>query len=164
VLKLPLKPYLPLIKKHADRRVLDPYLVAAVIMQESSGQQYAQRVERGFWRRYGEGILRWVTSTASPYDDEWARYPDIYCSSYGLMQIMLQTAAEAGFHFRFPGELFDPDRNIEIGCAILSRHRNAVGGDIRKMLLRYNGGGDPTYPDRVLRHHRALLEQRIFEP
>ena len=35
---------------------------------------------------------------------------------------------------------------------------------VKGALLRYNGGGDPAYPDRVLKHHRALLEKRIFEP
>jgi soluble lytic murein transglycosylase-like protein len=143
----------------ATRENLDPALVAAVVFTESSGDQYAQRVERGFWARYAAGIVRWVRSTAHTADDRWARYPDVYASSYGLMQVMLQTAAEAGFQYRYPGELFDPSRNLAIGCAILARHLRATGGDVRQSLLRYNGGGDALYPDRVLGRRASIQAQ-----
>lgn len=142
---------------------LDPYLLGAIVVQESSGEQYAQRVERGFWARYLDGIRRWVATSPSPFDDKWAAYPDIYASSYGLAQVMLQTAAEHGFAYRYPGQLFDPDENLRVACRILARLRVRTKGDTRAMLLAYNGGGDPAYPDRVMKHRSALREARIFE-
>lgn len=152
-----IRPWAVRIKKHADARGIDPYLLGALVCTESSGEQYAQRVEQGFWSRYKDAILKWVEGTTGTSDDKWARHPDIYASSYGLCQIMLQTAVEHGFTYRYPGELFDPDVNLTLACSILARHRSATGGDVRKMLLRYNGGGDPAYPDRVFRRRTALL-------
>lgn len=147
--------WIPLVRIHAFNFKLEPALVAAVIAAESAGWQYAQRVERAFWARYLEGIQRWVRGTASQADDHWSRYPDIYSSSYGLMQVMLQSAAEAGFAYQNPGELFDPERNILCGCMILARHFRATKSE-RQALLRYNGGGDPTYPDKVMRWRAQL--------
>lgn len=156
------EPWRTQIKLAAETAGLDPYLLAAIVVQESSGEQYAQRVERGFWSRYVAGIRRWVASTPGKADDKWSQYPDIYASSYGLCQVMLQTAAEHGFVYRYPGQLFDPDENLRVACRILTRMKTRTGGDVRQMLLAYNGGGDPTYPDKVLRHRAALQEARVL--
>lgn len=152
------------IAAHHDRIVsisarfnLSAPLIAAIVSVESGGNQYAQRVERGFWSRYAAGIMRWVGATATPADDFWSRYPDVYSSSYGLMQVMLQVAAESGFAYRYPGELFDPERNLMCGCMILARHLREANGDERQALLRYNGGADPAYPDRVFARRSQLV-------
>jgi soluble lytic murein transglycosylase-like protein len=155
------RPWALRIKKAADQRGIDPYLLGGLVATESGGRQYAQRVERGFWSRYSDGILRWVKSTTSVGDDMWAKYPDIYASSYGLCQIMLQTAAEHGFTYEFPGELFDPDKNLATACVILSSIRTKVDSD-RTMLDRYNGGADPAYPDRVFRNRAAIMATGIL--
>lgn len=144
------------IEQAADVEALSPLLVGCVVMQESSGRQYAQRVEQAFWRRYVTGIMRWVRSTASRADDQWARFPDIYASSYGLMQPMLQTAAELGFEYTFPGELFDPETNLRIGCRKLAKELRRNGGSVRRALAAYNGGGDPEYSGKVLAHAAAI--------
>lgn len=154
--------WLPNIKLAAGLNDLDPYMLAAIVVQESSGEQYAQRVERGFWSRYADGIRRWVAGTVSTADDKWSQYPDIYASSYGLCQVMLQTAAEHGFVYRYPGQLFDADENLRVACKILARLRVRLRGEKRAMLLAYNGGGDPTYPDKIDNHLRALKEDRVF--
>lgn len=157
-----IEPWRERISNAAGKADIDPYLLAGIVVQESGGEQYAQRVERGFWSRYLDGIRRWVQESPSRYDDKWAAYPDIYASSYGLCQIMLQTAAEHGFVYHYPGQLFDPDENLRVACKILSRLRVQKHGDTRAMLLAYNGGGDPTYPDRISNHVRALKEDRVF--
>ncbi len=146
----------------AENEALSPLLVSCIVMQESSGRQYAQRVERGFWRRYAAGIARWVARTASRADDRWANYPDVYASSYGLMQPMLQTAAELGFEYEFPGELFDPDTNLRIGCAKFARELRRTGGHVRRALLAYNGGSDPEYPGKVLSHAAGIQAAGLF--
>lgn len=128
-------------------------LVLGVICQESHGNPYAIRVERGFWRRYGKRMIAMARRTVSRHDDRWMRYPDLAATSYGLMQIMYQTALETGNTFVYPTELCDPERNIEIGCLILARCLRRAGRDeatmIRKALLFYNGGGDREYPTHV---------------
>lgn len=157
-----IEPWRERISNAAGKADIDPYLLAGIVVQESGGEQYAQRVERGFWSRYLDGIRRWVRESPSQYDDKWATYPDIYASSYGLCQIMLQTAAEHGFVYHYPGQLFDPDENLRVACKILARLRVQKGGDTRAMLLAYNGGGDATYPDRISNHVRALKDDRVF--
>lgn len=150
-------PWRPLIERMAASFKVDPQLVAAIVSVESGGNQYAQRVERGFWSRYASGIARWVGATLSTSDNYWSRYPDVYASSYGLMQILLQVAAESGFAYRYPGELFDPERNLMCGCMLLARYLRGANGDQRQALLRYNGGGDPAYPDRVFARRTQLV-------
>jgi hypothetical protein len=156
------EPWRVQIKHAAEASGFSPYLLGAIVVTESSGQQYAQRVERGFWPRYLAGIRRWVASTASQSDDKWSQYPDIYSSSYGLCQVMLQTAAEHGFVYHYPGQLFDPEENLRVACRILSRIRARTGDDVRALLLAYNGGGDPMYPNRVLRHLNALKDAQVW--
>ena len=141
---------------------LDPWLLLALIAQESGGDPWAIRVERGFFRRYHEGLVALVRSTVSTRDDYWMQYPDLFSASYGLTQIMLPVAIELGFTFRYPTELCDPTPNVALGSMKLRAcFRPVVSGElepIRAALLRYNGGGDPEYPDRVLAWRRDLIE------
>lgn len=74
---------------------------------------------------------------------------------------MLPVAWEQGYIPQYPTELLDPKTNIELGCKILSGHMKRLGS-LRKALLRYNGGGDPRYPDRVM--EAAALLQDLFNP
>jgi soluble lytic murein transglycosylase-like protein len=131
---------------------IPPSLLLAVAITESSLDQYALRVERGFWRRYLEGIKKFVLASPNKVDDKWAKYPDIYSASYGLCQVMLQTALETGWRMkRFPTELLDLATNLRIAAQILQKHQRK-GRGVQFTLLRYNGGGDPAYPTRVLQN------------
>lgn len=64
------------------------------------------------------------------------------------MQIMGQTAREYHFEERWLTSLFDPVVNIQLGTKILA-HKLKMGGTFEKGLLRWNGGSDKEYPDRV---------------
>lgn len=141
--------FAPLIEGPAKLYKLDPVLVAALICQESLGNPYAIRVERGFWRRYLDGIMALVTRTKSVNDDKWAQYPDLTACSYGLMQIMYVVALELEADFSFPTELCEPSWNLYLGCRHLANKIRVGGGDVDKGLLAYNGGGDPEYPNKV---------------
>ena len=150
-------PYVGLIEESSDRHNLPAYVVAGLVFTESSGNPWAIRVERGFWRRYLDGIKANVLQTKSKYDDKWIKYPDITSCSYGLCQIMLPVAWENGFVAQFPTQLLDPKTNIDLGCKILSKHLLRTGS-IRTALLRYNGGGDPNYPHRVMEASRRTSD------
>ena len=149
------QPWLGLIESTAERHDLDHQILAGLVYVESSGNPWAIRVERGFWRRYNAGILRWVAGTPTRWDNRWSSYPDLYAASYGLCQIMLQTAAENGFSYQYPTELLDPERNLELGARILARNITRTGS-YTEGLLRYNGGGDEHYPSRVRRARRLI--------
>jgi hypothetical protein len=150
-------PFVFLIDKCSAKWGLPADVVAGLVLTESSGNPWAIRVERGFWRRYYEGVKANVLRSKSAYDDKWIKYPDIASCSYGLCQIMLPVAWENGFIPKFPTELLDPEDNIDLGCKILSRHLHRVGS-IHKALLRYNGGGDPEYPHRVMEAAKSVSD------
>ncbi|HZR80370.1 MAG TPA: lytic transglycosylase domain-containing protein [Candidatus Binatia bacterium] len=156
------RPWVPLIRLEAPRWNLKPNLVAAVVAQESSGNPWAQRPEPSFYQRYKAGILALVKRTAFKADDYWARYPDIFSSSYGLMQVLLTVAIEHGFTFEFPTELCDPPRNLAIGCKVLRSKINAASGNLRDGLLRWNGGSNKSYPDEVLAKLGEINDSGVF--
>lgn len=141
---------------------LDECLVAGLVWTESSGNPWAIRVERGFWRRYLPGIKALFKRTRSKRDDRWLKYPDLVAASYGLCQIMLPTAMEYGFKPTYPTELLEPKRNIDLACQILSAHKRRTG-TVEGALLRYNGGGDPDYPNRVIRIADRIRRHGILE-
>jgi len=66
------------------------------------------------------------------------------------MQVMGQTAREAGFEPKFLSELCDPAVGLEIGCRVLARKLAAADGNVAKALLLWNGGANQDYPAQVL--------------
>lgn len=139
-----MKTFEVVIRGKASQYDLDPKLVAAIIYQESSGKYYAVRMENGFYKRYIENLILPITEKL------------LRSCSYGLMQVMGQTARELGYSDSFD-HLIKPEINIDLGCKLLKKHLDKTG-DIKKALLKYNGGADPTYADRVLSH----MEKNIY--
>lgn len=127
----------------AASRGLDPALVCALCHHESENwQQFAVRYEHGYYERY-VSTMTGLTPTEM----------QMRATSFGLMQVMGQTAREFGFTGQFLTELFEPETCVRFGCAKLKRELEKSGGDVRKALLGYNGGGDASYPDKVLQHY-----------
>ena len=64
----------------------------------------------------------------------------------------------------------EPELTIAGGVGYLKRQLDAHGGDVRKGLTRYNGGGDPHYYEHVMGHYALYapalspeaLSQRYF--
>ena len=145
---------------------IDEKLIRAIIQTESSWNPWAIRVEKGFWKRYLDGIKRIFFITPKG-DDNWLNYPDYVSCSYGLMQIMLTTAMEHGFRFTFPTELLDPGANIKFGCAYLKRLFERYG-DWNCAIAAYNAGSarknmdgtfeNQEYLDKVLGNLKKLGE------
>lgn len=144
--------YGPLIKQFADLHGLDPKLLTAVVMQESSGNPYAIRYEPAFFRKYLEGIDPKNLPGAQPNYKEVTPLTESRARafSYGLCQVMGQTAREFGFKSDFLTELCDPETNLNLGARILAHHLLKTRGDVRAALLRWNGGSNKSYPDKVL--------------
>lgn len=125
---------------------LDPALVCAVCETESSWiPDGTPRYEPAFEKKY-------ITPMALPAVEAHNR-----SCSWGLMQIMGQTALELGWQGPFTG-LLEPINGLEWGCRKLARcflkaAKSVAPGTsdyIRQVLLLYNGGADAGYPDRVL--------------
>ena len=137
---------LALVTKYAVKNGLDPAIVAAVCEQESGWNPYAVRFEPAFYQRY---IL--PLNLANPTEAEGRAF------SYGLLQIMGQTARELGFSGQFLTQLCDPDTGVAWGCLKLKKCF-AEYPDPETALLKYNGGGNAEYGKQVLArvpHYRA---------
>jgi soluble lytic murein transglycosylase-like protein len=128
--------------KAAVAHSLDPALVCAVIEQESSWNPWAMRYEPFFFAKYVAGLYTNNKITAS---EAYARG-----FSWGLMQVMGQTAREMGFDGAFLSALCDPEQGLAIGCKLLRKKLNAMDNDITRGLLAWNGGANPSYATQVL--------------
>lgn len=107
---------------------LDPLLLEAQVIVESSGNADAFRFEQGFWSNYLKGKAEWTGQIARRVS-----------SSYGLMQIMYPVAKEIGFGGK-PEELFVPEVNLYWGCKKFKQLLDWANGDVQKALVAYNGG------------------------
>lgn len=130
----------------AEGMSLDPALVQAVCETESSWNPWAVRFEPGFYRRYVEKI-----SGLSETEKQ------MRSTSFGLMQVMGQVAREQGYAPKYLTALCDPLDGIQQGCKKLKACLDKTA-DVRSALLRYNGGADPGYPDRVLANYDKYKE------
>ena len=87
--------------------------------------------------------------------------------SLGVFQLQPGAAKDMGIDPQRRGE---PELTIAGGVGYLKRQLDAHGGDVRKGLTRYNGGGDPHYYEHVMGHYALYapalspeaLSQRYF--
>lgn len=121
---------------------IDTALICAVAEVESEWNQYAVRYEPDFYTHYIEPLFNKDHLTMT---EATAR-----STSWGLMQIMGETAREFGFVGEYLSQLCDPDIGLDYGCKKLRACLNEHSGDVREALLEYNGGSDLRYPDEVL--------------
>ncbi len=155
---------------------LDPLVVEALVLQESSGNPYAWRPEPAYrylvdcrtglpFRACSPDELR---STIAPPDfptlagtrdqEWWAQR-----ASLGLCQIMGAVAREQGFREPYLLALCEPATNLRIGCQILKGHLEWARGDLTLALAAYNAGragamrgGGRAYADQVLARYARL--------
>ncbi len=118
---------------------LDPDLVEAIVMTESSGKTNAYRFEPAFWQRYMKDKPQWDGANAERVS-----------SSYGLMQVMYPVALEHGFNENAPEYLFVPTIGLFWGCTHLRALLDWSTQNVNQALAAYNGGkgGNSTTPYR----------------
>ena len=92
----------------ASQHALDPALVCAIVEQESSWDTHAIRYEPAFRAHY-------VAPLGLTPTEEVAR-----SISWGLMQVMGQSARERGFNGKFLSALCDPSNGLAIGCTVFA--------------------------------------------
>jgi soluble lytic murein transglycosylase-like protein len=128
-----------LAKQKAADNGIDPALVCAICEQESGWDPWAVRFEPAFYTRY---ILPMKNIRAT---EAYTR-----AMSFGLMQIMGQTARELGYADTFLTGLCHPPVALDYGCKKLTKCLTAAAGDVEKALLRYNGGSNAEYGRQVM--------------
>jgi soluble lytic murein transglycosylase-like protein len=131
-----------LARNAAQLQGLDQALVCAVVEQESAWNPWAIRYEPAFFAKY----------IASLYINNKVSVSEAYARgfSWGLLQVMGQVARETGFDAPFLSALCDPEYGLAIGCKVLRKKCDAVGGDTTRALLAWNGGANPAYAAQVL--------------
>lgn len=106
-----------LVESAARAHGLPPELAGAVVRVESGANPLAFRFEPGFFNRY---VLRNASLRAKPpcslETERQAR-----AMSWGLMQVMGETARELGFDGPFLSALTDPATGLDYGCRLLAR-------------------------------------------
>ncbi len=114
----------------ASRHGLDPDVVEAICLTESSGETIAYRYEPLFWSRYMQGKPAWDGAN-----------PKRVSASYGLMQVMFPVAVEMGMpRTDAPESLCVPVVGLEYGCRVLVDRLQWSHGDLLAALASYNGG------------------------
>jgi len=142
------------VQQKASVHGLDPLLVEAVCMVESSGDTAARRHEPKFWLRYMANQPQWREHN-----------PKRVATSYGLMQVMYTSALLVGYP---PGDapefLFVPHIGLEYGCRILKNCFTWAHGDIPATLAAYNGGRTADNgPDRPVKRNQAYVDKVLRE-
>jgi soluble lytic murein transglycosylase-like protein len=112
-------------------------LVCAVCEQESSWNPWSIRYEQGFYERY-------VAHQPVSITEALAR-----STSWGLMQIMGETAREEGYTGDLP-MLCDPQTGIDAGLVHLKKCLARAAGNEPIALNLWNGGGNPQYASEVM--------------
>jgi hypothetical protein len=160
-----------LAKQNALAHHLDPAIVCAIIEQESSWNPHAIRYEPLFFAKY---VAPLYTNNKISATEAYARG-----FSWGLMQVMGQTAREAGFAEPFLSLLCDPGTALEVGCRVFRKKLDTANnqslfrseqpqvpapsegisptpseatgnGVVTRALLLWNGGANPNYASEVL--------------
>ena len=140
-----------LVRGIAVKNGLDPYLVLAIIEQESMYDEKARRLEQGFFRRYTKDL---------PYD-EVAEV--LLATSWGMMQTMGLSLYEMDFFHTLDAVtvanglqkyLNDPTSQIEWGIRYFKRKLDRANGDISRALYYWNGS--IGYPPQVLARLKRL--------
>ena len=126
----------------AEAEGLDPALVCGVVEQESGWNTWAMRYEPLFFAKY---VAPLYTNNKVGATEAYARG-----FSWGLMQVMGQTAREMGVSSPHLSTLCDPAVGLAVGCKILRKKLEAAGGNLHKTLLAWNGGANPDYADEVV--------------
>jgi len=135
----------------AIKNGLDPLILAGIIAVESGGYRHAIRYESGFYERYcteekQPQLIGYVPPSRICSEETERR---LRAFSYGLFQVMGQTARENGYQGYLTNLIDKPEDNIIIGVKIFKRFYQENNQDLQKTLLRWNGGEDPAYPQRV---------------
>lgn len=130
---------------------LDPDVIEAIVVTESSGRTHAYRHEPGFWHRYMQHKAEWDGAN-----------PERVSSSYGLMQIMFPVAKELGFTETAPEYLFVPTIGLHWGCRKFRSLLDWAQQNVDQALAAFNGGkggnGAPPYRNA---HYVSLVRRNL---
>jgi hypothetical protein len=142
-----------LARSTAQSHHLFEHIICGICEQESSWLPWLNRYEPDFEARprYAPVIrandiefLKTIHYTMTVATEMKNR-----CTSWGLMQVMGQSAREIGYSDFIPA-LCEPAIGIEWGCRLFEVKLQHAQGSIVQALQLWNGGGNPLYAAEVL--------------
>lgn len=143
---------------------VNPSLIAAVIWQESRCDPNAIRYEDRFYEKYlrKKAYAELGGFLPNPRKVSADTEKRMRAVSWGLMQLIGQTARELGFEGTFLTGLLDVETNIKLGVGFLAKLLAQNEGDAHKALLRFNGGGNKMYPHDIFGHIDSTAYQAVL--
>ncbi|MCP5158508.1 MAG: lytic transglycosylase domain-containing protein [Gammaproteobacteria bacterium] len=152
----------PILQRIAQTYDLPVALVSAIVLVESSGDPFAMRYEPLFFKRYVEKQPGLKAIAPCSFDSERIAR----ATSWGLMQVMGQTARERGFNGPFLSALCAIETGLEYGCKHLAYLANHYfKGSWHPVIAAYSAGsprqvGDhyvnQNYVDKVIARYERL--------
>lgn len=144
---------------------LDPKIITCIILQESGGDTYAIRYEPGFFKRYIEKLTKETATGYIPKGISWETEKNARCISFGLGQIMGETARSIGkYKAESLAQLCNPVDNIDMLCRILTFYLTREKFNLTNALASYNAGS-PRFEAGQLYAKKVLtrLEKKEYE-
>ena len=143
------------IKRSSREFDLDPSIIYGICQTESAMNPYAIRYEPGFFKRYIESndmVLKQAQKIKGVSTLTELRMRAV---SFGLMQVMGQTARERGFDKTFLTDLCKPWIGVEYGCRIFNIKLRKY--EVLSMAISAYNAGKPVesnqaYVNKVLRY------------
>ena len=146
---------------------VDPYLLAAIVAQESSGNTWATRYEPAYSYLWDielnapfHGGLDPAKFPAPDYVSSHTEWVD-QKTSFGLCQVIGGVARELGFSGKFLTELCDPAVGAEYGARQIARLTKRYHGQpLEDIASAYNAGHvtnlNPTYVQPVMAFYKQF--------
>ncbi|MGA8074062.1 MAG: lytic transglycosylase domain-containing protein [Candidatus Acidiferrales bacterium] len=145
--------FISIARSIAIHHELNPSLICAIIEQESDWNPHAIRYEPAFFAKYVAPLFTNNKIEPATNTEAYAR-----AFSWGLMQVMGQSARETGFTGQFLSELCDPVKGIETGCTLFAHKLVIARGNISQALQIWNGGANPDYATEV----QSRMQNYVF--
>lgn len=139
----------------ANKHTLNPNWIAAVIMTESGGNQWATRFEPG-WKYFYESRKDIAHNLGITVETETAHQQ----TSWGLMQVMGAVARENGY-FGYLNAMAEVMCGLKIGCSLLEKHYKKYG-DIKDAVASYNAGSVRKTPGGLYVNQKHVNTFDIF--
>ncbi len=134
-----------------------------VTLESAKYLDVIRKVKRESFPEVEEALVLAIIETESSFlPDAYRDEPGIADASFGLMQVLMSTAAMFGF-VGTDDDLKEPETNIRYGMAYLDWLRKQTGGNEEAVIMSYNEGlGNYRNGKRVFGYYskvKARLEK-----
>jgi soluble lytic murein transglycosylase len=132
---------IPLLVKGEPRLLAGPWQgLSRELLQRYLPLPWRAEIEAAAQRT---GVPPWVLAGLVRQESAWNPRARSVAGAVGLAQMLPEVAAETARELPGgapPGDLFQPDRNLTLGAALLAQLRRTFGGSWTAALASYNAG------------------------